>query len=85
MNTTQPEPGSTYWNSVGVQIFRDYSGQTCWYWGIKANGDTLLNGYYTNILNALRAPSSDPRTQCVNLAVAVGSTPWGTGNFSSSC
>lgn len=85
INTTQPEPGSTDWNSVHVQVFQDYSGQTCWHWGIKANGDTLLNGYYANILSALRAPSSNAYTQCVKLGTAVGTTPWGTGDFSGNC
>ena len=85
INTTQYEPGSTNWNSVGVKIYQDYSGQTCWYWGIKANGDTLLNGYYPPILAALRAPAGDNYSQCVNLAHAVAKTPWGTPDFSASC
>jgi hypothetical protein len=85
INTTQYEPGSTNWNSIGVKIYQDYNGQTCWYWGIKANGDTLLNGYYPPILAALRSPAGDNYTQCVNLAQAVAKTPWGTPDFSSSC
>ncbi len=85
INTTQPEPGSTRWNSVGVQIFHDYGGQTCWHWGITANGDTLLNGYYPGILAVLRSPVADNYQQCVRLAQAVGNSPWGTGNFQSSC
>lgn len=85
INTTQYEPGSTNWNSIGVKIYQDYNGQTCWYWGIKANGDTLLNGYYPPILAALRSPAGDNYTQCVNLAKAVAKTPWGTPDFSASC
>jgi len=85
INTTQWEPGSSNWNSVGVKIFSDNSGHTCWFWGVKANGDTLLNGYYGPILSALRNPVADSYNQCVRLAQAVGSTPWGTGNFQSSC
>ena len=85
LNTTRGEPGATSWNSVGVRIFNDYNGVTCWSWGIKANGDTLTNGYYGAIISALRNPSSDFTTQCVALARAVGSTPWGTGDFERLC
>jgi hypothetical protein len=85
INTTEPEPGSTNWNSVGVQIYANSGGQTCWYWGIKANSDTLLNGFYGNILSVLDNPVSDDHTQCVDLADAVGNSPWGTGNFSADC
>jgi hypothetical protein len=85
INTTQPEPGSTDWNSVGVKIYADADGETCWHWGIKANGDTLLNGFYGNILSVLENPVSDDHAQCVSLAEAVGNSPWGTGNFSADC
>jgi hypothetical protein len=85
LNTTQREPGSTSINSVGVQAYHSNSGHTCWFWGIKATGDTLENGFYGPILNVMRHPASSSRTQCVRLARAVGSTPWGTGNFSADC
>jgi hypothetical protein len=85
LNTTRDEPGATDWNSVHVKIFHDYEGVTCWAWGIKASGDTLTNGYYGTIIATLRNPSSDYKTQCVNLARAVGSTPWGTGDFERWC
>jgi hypothetical protein len=85
LNTTQLEPGSTPWNSANVQKFADSGGETCWYWGIKANGDTLLNGHYGPILSVLRNPVSSSYSQCVDLAEAVGSTPWGTGDFSADC
>lgn len=85
LNTTQREPGSTSINSVGVQAFHDTGGHTYWWWGIKANGDTLQNGNYPPILSALRSPAGDAHGQCVKLAGAVGSTPWGTGNFSQDC
>jgi hypothetical protein len=84
--TTQREPGSTSWNSVGVQVFADADGHTCWYWGLKANGDVLVGtGFYGNILAVLRSPVSDPTQQCDRLAVAVAASPWGTANFSSLC
>jgi hypothetical protein len=85
INTTQQEPGSTTWNSVGVQIYQNYDGVTCWEWGIKANADTLLNGFYGSIISVLDNPVSSDYSQCVDLADAVGSTPWGTGNFSADC
>jgi hypothetical protein len=85
INTTQPEPGSTLWNAVGVRIFKDFQNHTCWYWGIRANTETLLNGFYPNIILALLHPLADSRSQCFNLARAVGNSPWGTGNFSAHC
>jgi hypothetical protein len=81
INTTLGEPGSTNWNSVGVQIYADSSGHTCWYWGVKANADTLTNGLYANVLSVLRNPAADNYTQCVNLKNAVISSPWGTKNW----
>jgi|SRR5579883_1248080 hypothetical protein len=58
LNTTQPEPGSTYFNCLrrdaagnctfGVQNFATYSD------GITANGDTLMNGRYPTLYPALR-------------------------------
>lgn len=85
LNTTQSEPGSYSINSVGVKAYVNGSGHTCWYWGIKANGDTLQNGYYGGILYAMRHPAGSNYTQCVDLARAVGASPWGTGNFSADC
>jgi hypothetical protein len=83
--TTQAEPGSTIWNRVGVKVYHNAFGHTCWYWGIKANGDTLTNGRYTNVLAVLRRPAATNRVQCVALARAVGRSPWGTGDFERDC
>jgi hypothetical protein len=85
INTTETEPGSTSWNSVGVQIFANANSETCWYWGVAANTTTLLNGRYQAILNVLDSPSTSDSTQCVALAQAVGDTPWGTGDFQADC
>ena len=85
INTTQQEPGSSAWNSVGVQAYQNSDGATCWEWGIKANADTLLNGFYSNILSVFDNPVSSNSSQCVDLADAVGNSPWGTGNFSADC
>jgi hypothetical protein len=85
--TTQKETGSypEPANTSGVQEYVTGSGRTCWQWGIKANGDTLLNGAYGNVVSVLDAPAAAGYTQCVDLAEAVGSSPWGTGNFSADC
>ena len=89
MNTTLPEPGSTAWNSANVQIYANASGQTCWYWGIKATVDTLLDGTsadnYGPVLSDLRNPVSNNDQQCVDLAEAVGNSKWGTGDFQADC
>lgn len=83
--TTQSEPGSWNFNSAGVKNYQNYDGETCWYWGVYATLQTLNNGYYNNILSVLDNPNSSDYTQCVDLADAVGNSPWGTGNFSSDC
>jgi hypothetical protein len=89
LNTTHREPGSTNWNNlgggIGVQIFHNFDNKTCWYWGITATGGTLLDGFYGRILAVMLTPNKDGYNQCVALATAVGSTPWGTGNFKADC
>ena len=89
LNTTQTEPGSTNWNNlgggIGVQIFHNFDNETCWFWGITATVTTLLNGFYGPILKVLLTPTADSYNQCVALARAVGSTPWGTGDFEADC
>ena len=86
MATTQHEPGSYAWNSVGVQVYVNTSStNTCWYWGIVATDQTLLNGNYPGILSVLRSPNGSSKTQCINLANAVAASPWGTGNFGGLC
>jgi hypothetical protein len=87
LNTTQTEPGSTNWNPVGVQIYSNADGQTCWYWGVLATTQTLTGaiGNYGPIISALRNPVLDDYSQCVQLATAVGNSEWGTGNFSADC
>ncbi len=85
LNTNRTEPGSTTWNSDGVKIYRDYDGHTCWYWGMKANGDALTNGLYGGIISVLRSPAGDNYTQCVRVAQAVVSTRWGTTSYAGLC
>jgi hypothetical protein len=49
LNTTQPEPGSTVFNSKNVQNFPS------WATGIQATVKTLYNGYYPNIVADLKS------------------------------
>jgi hypothetical protein len=85
LNTDRQEPGSTDYNSAGVQNYQDADGHTCWYWGTKANGDALTNGLYPNVISVLQSPSPDAVTQCQRLGAAVGNSPWGTGDFAQDC
>jgi murein DD-endopeptidase MepM/ murein hydrolase activator NlpD len=72
LNTTQPEPGATIWNSLGVRTYPD------WPTAIRATAETLKNGLYKNVLATLRAGNS-----AAAVAHAVGASQWGTGDFSS--
>ena len=68
-----------------MRQFQDVNGHTCWYWGLAATYQTLINGYYGGIIQTLQNPASTNNAQCVALAQAVGQSPWGTGNFSADC
>jgi hypothetical protein len=59
--------GETRFNSVGVKNYATYQD------GIDANAHAIMNGRYTNVLDALRAGNS---AQAV--AQAIASSPWGT-------
>jgi hypothetical protein len=59
--------GETKFNSVGVKNYATYQD------GIDANAHALLNGRYTNILDALRAGNS-----AIAVAQAIADSPWGT-------
>jgi peptidoglycan hydrolase CwlO-like protein len=71
LDTTMPEPGATSMNSVGVKAY------VSWAQGFTATIATLRNGYYGQILAALRAGDN-----AYAVADAVAASPWGTGNFS---
>jgi hypothetical protein len=67
LNTTLRLPGSSVMgggNTAGVQSYRN------WAQGLKATADTLRN--YPGVLSALRAGDA------MQVANAVGSSPWGT-------
>ena len=74
LDSTLPEPGSRPVNLVGVQAY------TSWRQGLRANADTIRNGYYPGVLAALEAGGD---AQAV--ADAVAQSPWGTQPFSASC
>ena len=69
-NTTQTAPGASSYNSVGV---RNYTSPQQ---GIAATIQTLKNGHYQVLLNALRQGNS-----AVADAQAEAQTPWGTGSL----
>ena len=48
LNTTQPAPGATNFNSIGVKNYTSYAQ------GITATVQTLQNGYYPTLLAALQ-------------------------------
>jgi hypothetical protein len=57
----------TRFNRVGVKNYATYQD------GIDANAHALMNGRYTNILDALRAGTS-----ATAVAQAIADSPWGT-------
>lgn len=66
-NTTEPAAGATDYNSVGVKNYPSYQS------GLHATLVTLQNGYYGQIIAALKSNASRSV-----FAGAVGSSPWGT-------
>lgn len=73
MNTTQPEPGATDYNSVHV---KNYPSSLI---GTRATVTTLENGYYPAILAALR--SGRPFSYGDKGAVSAQVQKWGTFGF----
>ena len=67
LNTTQPSPGATSMNYVGVKSYQS------WDQGLQATVDTINNGRYQAILSAL---SQGDNAQAV--LQAVNKSPWGT-------
>lgn len=67
-NTTQGAPGASNYNSVGV---KNYGSEDQ---GVQATVQTLQNGRYGNILQAL-ASGNNARA----VAQAIANSPWGTG------
>ena len=69
-NTTQPMPGATNFNKVGVKHYQSLED------GVKATVKTLLNGYYPCIVNGLRNDiGADKIAKCDSLKT------WGTGDL----
>ncbi len=73
LNTTEPWPGATVFNSAGVKNYPTPSA------GTGATVATLENGNYPNVVAALR--SGNPFTYSNQHAVAAQVTTWGTPNF----
>lgn len=68
--TTQGAAGATKFNSVGVKNYTSYEQ------GLQATVETLTNGRYQPILDALRNGSS-----AMAVGEAVEASPWGTGGL----
>jgi hypothetical protein len=69
-NTTQKASGATNYNSVGVKNYLNREQ------GLKATVDTLNNGYYKNIITAIKNIKTDPD---INAAMfAVNNSRWGS-------
>lgn len=75
LNTTQPAPGASSYNSVGV---RNYTSPAQ---GALATGQTLLNGRYNHVVAALR--SGDAASFALRDPIGVGQevNTWGTTSF----
>ena len=78
-NTTQSKPGSTFYNCLKKGVsgcksgVRNYlSSQD----GIDATVRTIKNGRYQNIINSLKSADSAEKS-----ALALKSSPWGTGEL----
>lgn len=71
LNTTQPEPGASNYNAVGVKNFVSASQ------GTQATATTLTNGYYPHIFAALK--SGNPFAQ-ISDAIRSELNTWGTGS-----
>jgi hypothetical protein len=67
-NTTQNAPGARTFNGIGVKRYPSVEV------GVEATAKTLKNGYYNEILSAMKRGDNAHVT-----AIAVSHTPWGTG------
>lgn len=78
-NTTQAKPGSSFYNCLKKGIsgckagVRNYANSQD---GIDATIKTLKNGRYQNIINSLKSGKSAEQS-----ALALKSSPWGTGEL----
>lgn len=73
LNTTQPEPGATAMNSVGVKAY------TSWTEGIQATDAALNNGLYSDILAALK--SGNAASAGSSGSLASGLSTWSGGGY----
>jgi hypothetical protein len=78
-NTTQPKPNSTFYNCLKqrnngcVSGVRNYQTEQD---GVDATIQTLKNGRYQGILNALKKGDS-----AIDVGMALKNSPWGTGEL----
>ena len=73
-NTTQPATGATCYRTT--PRVRNYPNRAS---GLKATIDTLLNGYYPNLVNALKTDTSSSAFQIATRLGCTEIATWGTG------
>lgn len=70
LNTTQKKPNSTKYNSVPVRNYADRQS------GLEATIETIKNGKYNNVIEAIKNIKQDSD---IDLAmIAVNNSPWGS-------
>jgi len=75
LNTTQPEPGATDFNTVGVKNYPTAS------IGEQATATTLFNGYYPDLDKALASGNPVNYLLANEPKVAANLRKWGSGTF----
>jgi len=78
-NTTQSKPGSTFYNCLKKGVSGCKSGVRNYLStqdGVDATVRTIKNGRYQNIINSLKSGDSAEKS-----ALALKSSPWGTGEL----
>ena len=73
LNTTQPWPGSTDYNSVGVKNYPNGAA------GIAATASTLVNGHYNGLVADLRRRDNHKTARDIVTDNAHEFDVWGTG------
>lgn len=81
LDSTEPAAGATPYNTIRLP-----DGEVIHVWNypneqvaFEAVHATLMNGHYPNVVRVLSDPAGG---SALDLAAAVGNSPWGTGNFS---
>lgn len=74
LNTTEPWPGSTNYNSAGVKNYPNGAA------GISATAATLVNGHYDGLVADLRRKRNHLTAKQIVVQNAAEFDTWGTGS-----